>query len=235
MAQTRKQVRRTQQAEAAARNAAARAAAAKAAKRRQKLAISGTVVAVVAIGVGVGIPLSRHAAKSSSLPHPQAALRESAPPWSAPAHPIPAAKAAGLRVSGTETLAEHFHAHLDVIVNGKPTPVPGNLGIDLTSRQLAELHTHDSSGILHIEAPDTTHKYVLGQLFAEWDVRLDASHLGSLTTGNGKQLAAYVNGKRVSGNPADIQLKKHEEIALVYGAPGAKVTVPKSYTFPKGD
>jgi hypothetical protein len=89
--------------------------------------------------------------------------------------------------------------------------------------------------VLHIEAPDKTHTYVLGQLFAEWDVRLDATHIGSLTAGHGKQLTAYVNGKRVSGNPADIRLTRHEEIALVYGAPGAKVTVPKSFDFPPGE
>jgi hypothetical protein len=235
VAQTRKQVRRSQQAEAQARTAAARAAAAKAARRRRTLAVSGTVVAVVAIGAGVGIPLARHSGKTATDAHPSLTLRETLPPWSAPAHPIAAAKAAGLRVSSMETLAEHFHAHLDVIVNGKPAVVPGNLGIDTTTGQLSELHTHDSSGILHIEAPDKKHKYVLGQLFAEWDVRLDASHLGGLTVGNGKTLTAYVDGKRVSGDPAEIRLTKHEEIALVYGDRNAKTTIPKSYTFPQGD
>src|SRR5690349_2214049 len=142
----------------------------------------------------------------SSLPNVRADGRESGPPWPAPAHPLAAAAVAGLRSNTMEGTVVHYHAHLDILVDGKPVVVPGNLGIDTTAGQLAEVHTHDATGVIHIEAPDKGHRYVLGQVCAEWDVRLDATHLGGLVAGNGKTLQAYVGGKPVSGNPARIEL-----------------------------
>ena len=47
-------------------------------------------------------------------------------------------------------------------------------------------------------------------------------------------LAAYVNGRRFTGDPATIQLKPHLEIALWYGPGGQTPHVPKSYRFPAG-
>ncbi|WP_158692874.1 hypothetical protein [Streptomyces roseochromogenus] len=133
-----------------------------------------------------------------------------------------------------EGTAYHFHSHLDVIVDGRPVQVPANLGVDLAARKWSELHTHDASGVIHIEAP-AKRRYVLGQLFNEWDVRLNARQVGGLKAAGGKRLAAYVDGKRVSGNPAAIELTAHREIALVYGAPDIKVKVPSSYAFSLGD
>jgi hypothetical protein len=234
VAQTRKQVRRSQHLEAQSRNAAARAAAIRAARRKKvgtKVAIGAGVVAVAA---AVAIPLATHTS-ASNLPHPQPAARAVPPPWPAPVHPLANAKNAGLRVNSAETLAEHFHAHLDILVGGKPVTVPADIGIDTTQGQLAELHTHDTTGVIHIEAPDKKHRFVLGQVFAEWDVRLDATHLGGLTAGNGTSLRAYVDGKLAKGNPAGIELKPHEEIALVYGPSNAKVKVPSSYQFQPGE
>lgn len=111
--------------------------------------------------------------------------------------------------------------------------MPANLGIDLRAGVLSELHTHDTSGVLHVEAPDTGRRYLLGQLFSEWNVRLDAAHLGGLTAGTARTLTAYVDGKQVTGEPARIELRAHREIALVFGGAGAK-GVPSRYTFPAG-
>jgi hypothetical protein len=236
VAQTRKQVRRSQHAEAEARNAAARAAAIRAQRRKRLLTRIGIVVGALAVVAAIAIPVTMAlTGGGSSLPKVSATGRESAPPWPAPVHPLAAAQSAGLRTATAEGTVVHYHAHLDILVNGRPVTVPGNLGIDTTQSQLAEVHTHDATGVIHIEAPDKGHRYVLGQVFAEWDVRLDATHLGGLVAGNGKTLRAYVNGKQVSGNPARIELKAHEEIALVYGPAGAKVDVPKSYTFQNGE
>jgi hypothetical protein len=157
------------------------------------------------------------------------------PPWAVPADTVTLGERAGLRALNTEGEALHFHPHLDVIVNGKPVTVPADIGIDETGGRLSELHTHNTSGVLHVEAPDTDHRYVLGQLFAEWNVRLDAAHLGGLTAGGGKVLTAYVDGKKVSGDPGQIQLLAHREIALVFGLADQHVTVPDSYQFQSGE
>jgi len=131
-------------------------------------------------------------------------------------------------------MGQHFHAHLDVLVDGKAVPVVADLGVDTGSGAMADLHTHDASGVLHVEAMKN-HRYILGQLLAMWNVRLDTAHLGGLTVGHGTTLAAYVNGRRVAGNPAAIELAPHAEIALVYGPAGRAPTVAARYSFPAGE
>jgi len=144
--------------------------------------------------------------------------------------------AAGLPYA-EEMLSVHYHAHLDVIVDGKAVPVPQYLGFVANGQSvlgLAPLHTHDFTGIIHIEN-DKPATFVLGQVLVEWGVRFSADCLGSYCTGGGKELAVFVNGKRQSGDPTRIVLTKHEEIAVVYGTPAQMTNVPSSYKFPSGD
>ncbi|MCW2976416.1 MAG: hypothetical protein JWM06_1697 [Actinomycetia bacterium] len=42
-----------------------------------------------------------------------------------------------------------------------------------------------------------------------------------------------MNGKPMTGNPAALHLKAHQEIAIAAGPP--PLVVPKSYTFPAGE
>lgn len=156
---------------------------------------------------------------------------ESAPTWEVPADTAERAEAVGLNVAAMEGTAKHFHAHLDIIVNGDPVTVPANLGINPSGSAMAELHTHDDTGVLHVEAPTTDKRYYLSQVFAEWDVRLNAKAIGELKADDTKTLSAYVDGERVSGNPADIELLEHSQITLVYGDEGADVDIPDSYDF----
>lgn len=224
----------------AAKVAAVRAAAARG-ERRRKLAIgtsAAVLIGAVAAAVTVVALAQQPAAPKTgrgALPTMSAAGRMTRPPWPAPADPSARIRAAGLQMSDMEGTATHFHAHLDIFVAGREVPVTADIGIDQATGAMSELHTHDTSGVLHVESPATGKRYVLGQLFNEWDVRLDASHLGGLTTGNAKTLTAYVDGKPVTGNPAQIELLGHRQIALVYGKAGQKVDVPSSYAFAEGE
>jgi hypothetical protein len=193
-------------------------------------AVGGIAWAVVASGGSDG-----GGTASGALPKPVVYGSATAlPPWAAPANASAGAKAAGLKVSAMEGTVNHFHAHLDVIVDGKAVPVPADLGIDQSAQAMSELHTHDATGVVHIEAP-AHRRYILGQVFNEWGVALSAQRIGGLKTGDGKTLTAYVNGKKVSGNPEAIELTAHREIALVYGDKGTSVKVPSSYDFPSGE
>ncbi|MBW0105505.1 hypothetical protein, partial [Pseudonocardia sp. KRD291] len=140
-------------------------------------------------------------------------------------------RAAGLPVSDMSAMAQHFHAHLDVIVDGRPVPVPADLGIDQTSGQMSALHTHDATGLLHVESSDPAGRYTLGQLFNEWNVALDPTRIGGLRAGSGTTLRAFVDGVAVPGNPAAIELHDHQQIALVYGPATSPVTPPATYDF----
>jgi hypothetical protein len=126
--------------------------------------------------------------------------------------------------------AEHYHAHLDVLVEGEPVPVPANIGVE-PSGQMSALHTHTPDGIIHIEAARTGQTFTLGQLFTQWNVALGPDRVGGLTTGgaDGKTLSVYVNGTKATGDPALVRFEPEQEIALVYGAPDQQVDVPTSY------
>jgi len=57
----------------------------------------------------------------------------------------------GVECSIGEQNAFHIHAHLDIFVDGEPFDVPADIGI--TNSCTYWLHTHDLTGIIHIESP----------------------------------------------------------------------------------
>ncbi|MGH3360274.1 MAG: hypothetical protein ACRDO7_15850, partial [Nocardioidaceae bacterium] len=127
--------------------------------------------------------------------------------------------------------AEHYHAHLDVLVDGKTVPVAANIGVDPASGSMAALHTHEPDGVIHIEAATEGEPFTLGQLFTEWDVKLGPDQIGSLTADGENALSVYVNGDKIDGDPAQLRLEPEQEIAIVYGPPGHDVDIPDSYDF----
>ena len=126
-------------------------------------------------------------------------------------------------------MAEHYHAHLDIIVNGEAVPVPANLGIDPATGGMAALHTHTADGLVHVEADTQDEAFTLGQLFTAWDVKLTAEQIGSMTTTDGNELKVYVNGEEQSGNPAMLRLADQQQITIVFG--DQQVDIPDTYDF----
>jgi hypothetical protein len=211
--------------------------------RRASLAV--VVAAVVCVGMLLIAVTPRAGASASSkttiVTAPFAApngvtLADSPPPWPLPADARPYIAAAGLEALGQEQLAVHYHAHLDVFAKGKRVEVPPGIGFVVQNGRataLSELHTHDTSGIVHVESAQDE-PYTLGQVFTEWGVALDAKHVGGLEADGTNVLRAYVNGRRFQGDPATIVLKPHQEIAVWYGPAREKPKVPKSFAFPEG-
>lgn len=145
-------------------------------------------------------------------------------------------KAAGLEVLHAEGAAEHFHAHLDVFVDGKPVAVPADIGFSFTAtgqpNGISALHSHDESGIIHIEAPTPGATYTLGQFLTEWGVLdgTDPTPGTAHSTQDGWSVA--VNGVRHDGKITDVVLKAHDEVVLYQGT--APVPLPATFTFPAG-
>jgi len=226
-----------------ARAAALRAEEARRAKRKRLLTRGAIGLAVLAVvgGIATAVALNYDSGGSGSSvsvpaqPRTTAEGRTTLPPWDAPPDPAAAVKAAGLPMLGSEGTALHIHAHLDVFANGKAVTVPALIGIDESAQQISPLHTHDTTGIIHVESPVKA-DFSLGQFLTQWQVSASADHLGGLKTDTTHTLTAYVNGKPVGGNPAAIILGAHDEIALVYGtaAENATVAVPGTYTWPSG-
>jgi hypothetical protein len=94
------------------------------------------------VAAGKGIDWSR-------VPHLQGA-----PPWSSESGLLAQRLApSGLDALTMEGTVLHHHEHLDLYVNGRKVVVPALVGIDEPAGFLTQLHTHDASGIIHVESP----------------------------------------------------------------------------------
>ena len=184
--------------------------------------------------------------------NPSTQPRVTPAPWTLPRYALSQMAAAGLTPL-VGNLVEHDHVHLDITVNGKKVAVPGGLGLaeptddgpcpDTKTAPVADcvaghffaaavanspLHTHSGSGVIHVES-DRARAFTLGQVFAEWGVRLDHGCIGGYCTDGRRELRVYLNGRRVSGDPALIKLVDHAEIAIVYGGVGAFSKIPSTF------
>jgi hypothetical protein len=135
----------------------------------------------------------------------------------------------GVQCNAGEQLAYHHHVHLSIFINGQPKSVPLGVGmvppalvVNSAKGQFAEgsntclfwLHVHAQDGIVHIESP-SARTFLLGQFFGVWGVKLSSTQIGT----NTGPVTAYVNGQPWSGDPTQIPLDEHTDIALSIGAP----------------
>jgi hypothetical protein len=114
----------------------------------------------------------------------------------------------------------HLHPHLSVVVNSTPIEVPEQIGInaplwnersldkfgmqsmpEMNMVAMAPLHTHDNSGIVHVEST-INRNYTLGEFLNIWGLNL-----------NDKTVKTTVNGKPLSDFKEHI-LRDGEQIML---------------------
>ncbi|GAC1477392.1 MAG: hypothetical protein NVS1B12_12510 [Acidimicrobiales bacterium] len=159
------------------------------------------------------------------------ALLTTPPPWPAPTSGEGALVAqAQLPLLPKEALDEHIHAHLDVFYDGQPVTVPAYIGIVLQPVGISPLHTHDTTGVVHVESA-TPRPFSLGQFFTEWGVQMG----GGCVAGQcppGRPVAVFVNGAPVQGPAEGVEITAHAEIVVTVGTPPA--SIPSSYRFPSG-
>jgi hypothetical protein len=115
----------------------------------------------------------------------------------------------------TDALTQfHIHPHLRIIINGTEQIIPAGTGITLAC--LHPIHTHDSTGTIHIESP-VARDFTLGDFFAVWnkpfskdqilDYKADATHAVTIT----------VNGIRVDTYENTV-MHDHDDIVISYAA-----------------
>jgi hypothetical protein len=137
----------------------------------------------------------------------------------------------GIQCNTNEQLLFHIHAHLDIFVNGQLIYIPPQIGI-IPDKCIYWLHTHDVTGIIHIESP-VKRDFTLGQFFDIWSKKLNNSSEFASLFGGKNTPDVYVNGQKINGiYYREIKLHAHDEIALVFGKPPGNI--PSSYDFPQG-
>jgi hypothetical protein len=135
----------------------------------------------------------------------------------------------------SEAAVLHVHTHLAIFNHGLQVQVPGYLGmasLSPTQGCLYWIHTHDPSGIIHIEAGSIVSpnggNYTLGNFFGIWGQPLSRNQVAAFKG----PVTAFVNGSQYNGDLASIPLRAHQQIVLEVGTP---VVPPPNYTFPFGD
>jgi hypothetical protein len=222
---------------------AAKQAAMARAEKRRKTAWGASVGVLIVLLVGGLVALSIHrnntdAAVVTASESANSTVGESnllAPTWSG----LKGQTIDGVSSNQMEELAYHIHAHLAIYINGTQKTIPYGIGIEQPWSTEADgssefvdsgaafyyLHTHDDTGVIHIESPNST-VYTLGQFFAEWNQPLSSTAIGPYTG----TVTVFVNGTKYTGNPASIKLTEHEVIQLDLG----KVVGFQPYTFASG-
>ncbi|MFL5929171.1 MAG: hypothetical protein ACJ77E_19745 [Gaiellaceae bacterium] len=146
----------------------------------------------------------------------------------------------GIACQTHEQILFHIHAHVAIVVRGRARRIPAGIGI-AAPREVAHtptgpfvvgggcfmwLHTHAADGIVHMESP-VARTYTLGDFFDVWARRLDRAHVGP----ERGHVTAFLDGRRVEGDPRAIALAAHSQIQLDVGSPVVPVRPIK---FPRG-
>ena len=144
-----------------------------------------------------------------------------------PAAPTPS-PASNVPCGPSEVFTRHDHAHLTILIRGQIKTVPAFVGITATS--ICWLHTHDTSGIIHVEAGDNR-TLTLGDFFAVWRQPLSQTVIDGERAGNGGSVQTTVDQQTYAGAPETIVLRNHEDIVLQLGPPFLTIA---PYVWPPG-
>ena len=206
-----KQVRRQERRDEQLRREAERQRAA----RNRRVALVSMIAAIVII-VAASVfyyVYNRNQSQGQNQNHTEAVFNPSYPPVD------------NIYCDQLEQSAFHVHAHLTIYIDGKQVPVAQGVGIapDQQGQNIScyyWLHTHDTTGVVHIESP-AGDSYILGNFFDIWgDQFQQLNYPSQLDLNSGWR--AYVDGKPYNGDFHKIPLIAHTVITLAYNSPHVK-------------
>jgi len=125
---------------------------------------------------------------------------------------------------GSESLTFHIHPSLSIVINGQNVTIPAAIGIVSPQYQngiarggtcFEPMHTHDASGIIHIESPGNT-SYTLSEFFQIWN---DTDHFHHSVMINGVSHPIVFSSTDILGFRAD---STHRIVLLVDGQPSGE-------------
>jgi hypothetical protein len=217
------------------------------ARRQRNVMIAWVVAGVVLLGgagtaaaFGISSMNKSNATAKASKQATDPSIDKSASLLATTAHQATGEEIDGVVKSDSmEALAYHIHTHLQIFVNGVAKNIPYGIGIvppyslDTSGgspfvsggSKFYFLHTHDETGVVHIESP-TKRQYTLGNFFDVWKQPLSSTQVGP----NKGTVTVYVDGKLFTGDPRTIEFTEFKKIQLDVGT----VTPYKDFTWPKG-
>jgi hypothetical protein len=137
-----------------------------------------------------------------------------------------------------EPLGGAYGVHVEVFAHRRVVLLPPGIGVAAPRRQEGAvirggrcsypMRTMDPTGVIEVRAARPPR---LGDLFAIWGQPLGPHRLLSFRAEPGRRVQAFLNGRRWTGDPGEIPLRRHAQIVLqVHGF----VPPHPRYLFPKG-
>ncbi len=106
----------------------------------------------------------------------------------------------------------HVHPTLSIVIDGEPYTVPADIGI--TPSCMNSLHTHDATGVIHIEST-IARDFVLGDFFAVWGQPFSKDTLLDKVADQSYEIVITVNGERVDTYEQTV-MRDLDEIVISY-------------------
>jgi hypothetical protein len=131
----------------------------------------------------------------------------------------------------TKPLALHIHEHLTLLINGKSRVVPALVGFRGPAGFLP-IHTHDTSGIIHVEST-LKRTFTLGDFFAIWGKPFSSQQILGSRVDATHTIVMTVNG-RVRKNFDSWILHSHDDIVISYQRRSKPVPRLPRFFFPLG-
>ena len=137
---------------------------------------------------------------------------------------------------GTEQITLHVHPWLQIRISGQSVTIPAYVGITNpggSNTCFEPLHTHDASGIIHVEASDVNSQYNLGDFFTIWDetyhsvtisgtshpIAFNNTDILGFNAGSGNRVTLTVDGTNsTSSNYASLVLKMYDYCSTSNGS-----------------
>lgn len=105
----------------------------------------------------------------------------------------------------------HTHTQLKIQQDGKEIPIPAHVGI--TDECMHPLHTHDATGLIHMEYPLPI-PFFLGDFFDLMGITFNDGQVGSIKKFDRYEIVVRKNGKLVKGGYRWILLKDLDTIEI---------------------
>ncbi len=122
------------------------------------------------------------------------------------------APAETLNIGGHSDMALHIHPIVKISIFGSETTIPANVGVN--PNWMSSIHTHDSTGKLHVESP-CFRSFALLDFFKIWDKTLNGSCIFEYCSNETNSLRILVNGVETSLMENTI-LKDNDIINIIY-------------------
>jgi hypothetical protein len=128
----------------------------------------------------------------------------------------------------------HIHSNLQIVANGQKVLVPANVGIDFAKNCMSSVHTHDDTGIIHVEAP-VKKDFTLGDFFYKWNKPFSNTQIMDFQVDAEHGLKVFVNGVE-NTEFTDLIMQDEQNIVIVYyNLKDGIGQLPPAYQWPEED